>query len=345
MREHSNDSQTAENMAASSTPPPALDPVITRVARNEYSEIDTQLQRLRLPVPTDTEMAKNTFRVNMVVTEGSTSKVDDPELDAHSHPPPDYGTLDARFHEMVKVQLVGSDANEVTDFFLHCSAFVMDQHPGGMPSITHLYDLIQNLCEYNGAADNHLREARDDILALLRQHIRPYMSAYDDLIGLIVLMEASCMDNLFAANLSPTPSAHIDEEPSRTVTPEGYLADQPSYNPENGPHTSLDSDNTDQSDPSVSNVLDSITNLVHLANPVHPEVTSGIVTVDKCCELCHSTRNEDQMLLCDRCNDGWHTYCLQPALLNVPIDSWYCPACKENNRGAVDQQVLLPRHL
>ena len=33
------------------------------------------------------------------------------------------------------------------------------------------------------------------------------------------------------------------------------------------------------------------------------------------------------MLLCDTCGDGWHTYCLCPALSEVPLGPWQCPKC------------------
>jgi len=33
------------------------------------------------------------------------------------------------------------------------------------------------------------------------------------------------------------------------------------------------------------------------------------------------------MLLCDRCNTGWHMYCLSPPLETVPEGNWYCQAC------------------
>ncbi len=35
------------------------------------------------------------------------------------------------------------------------------------------------------------------------------------------------------------------------------------------------------------------------------------------------------MVLCDGCNLGWHTFCLQPRLTGVPVGVWLCPACKE----------------
>lgn len=33
------------------------------------------------------------------------------------------------------------------------------------------------------------------------------------------------------------------------------------------------------------------------------------------------------MLLCDRCDQGYHLDCLVPALEEVPIEDWFCPRC------------------
>lgn len=33
------------------------------------------------------------------------------------------------------------------------------------------------------------------------------------------------------------------------------------------------------------------------------------------------------MLLCDGCDDSYHTYCLIPPLSSVPRGDWRCPRC------------------
>ena len=35
------------------------------------------------------------------------------------------------------------------------------------------------------------------------------------------------------------------------------------------------------------------------------------------------------MILCDGCNTGWHTFCLEPPLGRVPSGTWLCQACKQ----------------
>ena len=46
------------------------------------------------------------------------------------------------------------------------------------------------------------------------------------------------------------------------------------------------------------------------------------------CELCHGKGDEEHMLLCDDCNKGFHTFCLQPPLTAVPEGDWWCRSCR-----------------
>jgi len=48
---------------------------------------------------------------------------------------------------------------------------------------------------------------------------------------------------------------------------------------------------------------------------------------DQICEQCSSGLHGDVMLLCDRCDKGWHLYCLSPPLERVPRGNWYCSDC------------------
>jgi histone-lysine N-methyltransferase SETD2/UMP-CMP kinase len=47
------------------------------------------------------------------------------------------------------------------------------------------------------------------------------------------------------------------------------------------------------------------------------------------CELCGSNDAvyDDQFLLCDNCNRGYHTFCLIPKLEKIPEGAWFCPRC------------------
>lgn len=45
------------------------------------------------------------------------------------------------------------------------------------------------------------------------------------------------------------------------------------------------------------------------------------------CEVCTSPEDAEMMLLCDRCNDGYHIQCLSPPLPYIPPGDWYCNGC------------------
>ncbi|XP_021947352.1 zinc finger protein ubi-d4 [Folsomia candida] len=47
----------------------------------------------------------------------------------------------------------------------------------------------------------------------------------------------------------------------------------------------------------------------------------------KCCSLCGTSDNDDQLLFCDDCDRGYHMYCLVPKLDAPPEGSWSCTLC------------------
>ncbi|XP_068662770.1 probable Histone-lysine N-methyltransferase ATXR5 isoform X2 [Aristolochia californica] len=49
--------------------------------------------------------------------------------------------------------------------------------------------------------------------------------------------------------------------------------------------------------------------------------------VDVCCVECGSGDGEEEMLLCDKCDKGFHIYCLRPIVVRIPAGSWFCPRC------------------
>ncbi|KAI8621788.1 chromatin remodelling complex Rsc7/Swp82 subunit-domain-containing protein [Chytriomyces sp. MP71] len=49
----------------------------------------------------------------------------------------------------------------------------------------------------------------------------------------------------------------------------------------------------------------------------------------KMCEVCQKAgEDETLMVLCDACDKGYHTYCLNPKMDKAPVGSWHCPACR-----------------
>ncbi|KZV31546.1 lysine-specific demethylase 5B-like [Dorcoceras hygrometricum] len=52
------------------------------------------------------------------------------------------------------------------------------------------------------------------------------------------------------------------------------------------------------------------------------------------CEQCKSGLHGEVMLLCDRCNKGWHIYCLSPPLKRIPPGNWYCFECLNSDEDS-----------
>ncbi|CAH0698004.1 unnamed protein product [Spodoptera exigua] len=51
------------------------------------------------------------------------------------------------------------------------------------------------------------------------------------------------------------------------------------------------------------------------------------------CQFCLCGDNEDQLLLCDGCDKGYHTYCFKPSMDKIPDGDWYCWECINKARG------------
>lgn len=51
------------------------------------------------------------------------------------------------------------------------------------------------------------------------------------------------------------------------------------------------------------------------------------------CQFCHSGDKEDQLLLCDGCDKGYHTYCFKPPMEDIPDGDWFCYECRNKATG------------
>ncbi|XP_065660974.1 zinc finger protein ubi-d4 B isoform X1 [Hydra vulgaris] len=66
----------------------------------------------------------------------------------------------------------------------------------------------------------------------------------------------------------------------------------------------------------------------------------------KCCCLCGTSDNDDQLLFCDDCDRGYHMYCLVPAISEPPEGSWQCQLCEARVKGDdVRKVAVLPEHM
>ncbi|KAL1491965.1 hypothetical protein ABEB36_012476 [Hypothenemus hampei] len=46
------------------------------------------------------------------------------------------------------------------------------------------------------------------------------------------------------------------------------------------------------------------------------------------CQKCEKNDHPEWILLCDKCDNGWHCSCLRPPLLGIPEGDWFCPPCE-----------------
>jgi hypothetical protein len=89
-------------------------------------------------------------------------------------------------------------------------------------------------------------------------------------------------------------------------------------------------------------------NISNLA-PCHlPSIDGAVDTrlakppADLPCQICRSAQDDADMLLCDLCGDGYHTFCLEPPLSDIPAGDWFCPDCSAS--GNAPQLVQAQRH-
>lgn len=64
------------------------------------------------------------------------------------------------------------------------------------------------------------------------------------------------------------------------------------------------------------------------------------------CEICGRCDHEDRLLLCDGCDFGYHCDCLDPPILEIPIEEWFCPDCVTRLFGSPsDRQTTFDQEL
>lgn len=51
------------------------------------------------------------------------------------------------------------------------------------------------------------------------------------------------------------------------------------------------------------------------------------------CQICLKDDNEAELLLCDGCDKGYHTYCFRPKMRDIPEGDWYCFECVSKATG------------
>ncbi|EFN57918.1 hypothetical protein CHLNCDRAFT_20200, partial [Chlorella variabilis] len=52
------------------------------------------------------------------------------------------------------------------------------------------------------------------------------------------------------------------------------------------------------------------------------------------CEKCRGGHMAEKLVQCDRCDKGWHLFCLAPQLAALPQGDWVCPDCRTKGEAA-----------
>lgn len=55
------------------------------------------------------------------------------------------------------------------------------------------------------------------------------------------------------------------------------------------------------------------------------------------CRVCGVDEDYESIMLCDKCDGEYHTYCLNPPLEKVPDGNWFCPECLALDKGFPDR--------
>lgn len=63
------------------------------------------------------------------------------------------------------------------------------------------------------------------------------------------------------------------------------------------------------------------------------------------CSICEQNiqDDDDKLLLCDDCNRGFHIFCLNPPLMEIPKEAWFCEECEEKNEkssGVIESENI-----
>ncbi|CAH0731719.1 unnamed protein product, partial [Brenthis ino] len=70
-----------------------------------------------------------------------------------------------------------------------------------------------------------------------------------------------------------------------------------------------------------------LSNMTVSVTPAPPPLHPDDPLAKYMCHVCGRGDIEEQMLLCDGCDDSYHTFCLVPPLADVPKGDWRCPVC------------------
>lgn len=60
--------------------------------------------------------------------------------------------------------------------------------------------------------------------------------------------------------------------------------------------------------------------------------------------LCRNPGEDTKMLVCDMCDKGYHTFCLQPAIDSLPTNGWRCKVRKPGTFSTILEEIVQSLH-
>lgn len=78
--------------------------------------------------------------------------------------------------------------------------------------------------------------------------------------------------------------------------------------------------------------------LVEIASPRQDSISAddGAMASDqdclRTCKVCGCSETSCKMLICDQCDDAFHTSCCIPRIKRLPTDEWFCYSCLKKKR-------------
>lgn len=90
------------------------------------------------------------------------------------------------------------------------------------------------------------------------------------------------------------------------------------------------------------------TNDVNNPNDVRPGCSGGMWDPAGCsnylswdpfdsavCQICFIDKDDNQVVICDNCHNGFHMYCMRPVMVNIPKGDWFCNECSSRFNARV----------
>jgi hypothetical protein len=51
------------------------------------------------------------------------------------------------------------------------------------------------------------------------------------------------------------------------------------------------------------------------------------------CQICSIDKDDDQVVICDNCHNGFHMYCVKPVMVIIPKGDWFCSTCASRSKS------------